>query len=289
VNGDAAISTLWATGQHLPRAQRADRYASVSGPHPAKMWPLTARHAIAAFSNPGDLVLDPMAGIGTTLVEAVDLGRAAWGADIEPDWVAACAANLHLARQRRPHIAASVVRGDARKLTRLLPKRLHGRVDLIVTSPPYGKAAHGRAWTARETGGKVAKTDFEYSTGRPQAAQLARKPIAELLAGLRQVFTGCHAVLASGGRMVLTCRPFTDRGQLVDFPLLLLELCEDIGFRLEVRCAALLAEWRSEEQRLRPIHSFFGLHNARVAIERGHPALLRSHEDVLVLAKDGAQ
>ncbi|WP_158299820.1 TRM11 family SAM-dependent methyltransferase [Glycomyces paridis] len=289
MNSERFISDLWASGQAIPRVQRGDRYASVSAPHPAKMWPSTARHAIAAFSRPGDLVIDPMAGIGTVLVEAVDLGRAAWGADIEPDWVAACAANLHLARQRRPSAKASVMRGDARHLTRLLPRRLHGQVDLIVTSPPYGKATHGRAWTKRETGGKVRKTGYEYSTGRVRASQLARKPMDELLTGIGEIFADCYAVLAPGARMVVTCRPFTDRGTLVDFPLLLLELCEDIGFRLEVRCAALLAEWRPEEQRLRPIHSFFGLHNARVAIERGRPALLRSHEDVLVLAKDGAR
>jgi modification methylase len=289
VNGELPrISALWASGQSLPRTQRAGRYASVSGPHPAKLWPLTARHAIAAFSKPGDLVVDPMAGIGTVLVEAVDLGRAAWGADIEPDWVAACAANLHLASQRRPRVAATVVRGDARKLQRLLPRRLHGQVDLVVTSPPYGKAAHGRAWTRKETGGRVAKTDYTYSTGKPQAAQLARRPLPELFAGLREIFAGCFAVLATGGRMVLTCRPFTDRGNLVDFPQLLVEMCEEIGFQLEMRCAALLAEWEPEGQRLRPIHSFFNLHNTRTAIAAGRPAILRSHEDVLVLAKGGA-
>ncbi|WP_051325650.1 TRM11 family SAM-dependent methyltransferase [Glycomyces tenuis] len=288
MNSEASLSDLWATGQAIPRVQRADRYASVSGPHPAKMWPMTARHAIAAYSRPGDLVIDPMAGIGTVLVEAIELGRAAWGADIEPEWVAAAAGNLHLARQRWPSASASVVRGDARRLTRLLPRRLHGHVDLIVTSPPYGRATHGRAWTAKETGGKVRKTGYEYSTGRARPSQLARKPIDELLAGLGQIFTGCYRVLAPGGRMVITCRPFTDRRRLIDFPLLLTELCENLGFCLERRCVALLGEWEAEEHRLRPIHSFFGLHNTRVAIEQGRPALLRSHEDILVLVKGGA-
>lgn len=287
MNSEPALSDLWATGQAIPRVQRADRYASASGAHPAKMWPMTARHAITAFSKPGDLVVDPMAGIGTVLVEAVELGRAAWGTDIEPDWVAAAAANLHLARQRRPYVSASVVRGDARKLTRLLPKPLHGHVDLIVTSPPYGRATHGRAWTKRETGGKVRKTGYEYSTRRAQAAQLARRPLDELLAGLREIIAGCYAVLAQNGRMALTVRPFTDKGHLIDFPLLVTELCEAAGFRHEARCIALLAGWEPDEGRLKAIHSFFGLHNTRVAIEQGRPALLRSHEDVLVFVKDG--
>jgi len=35
--------------------------------------------AVTAVTRPGDLVLDPMRGIGTTLVEAVRLGRPAIG------------------------------------------------------------------------------------------------------------------------------------------------------------------------------------------------------------------
>src|SRR6266542_3675397 len=40
--------------------------------------------AISMFSSPGQIVLDPMVGSGTTLVEAALLGRRAWGADIDP-------------------------------------------------------------------------------------------------------------------------------------------------------------------------------------------------------------
>src|SRR6185437_5574487 len=50
--------------------------------HPARFSPKLARAAIEAFSEPGDLVLDPFVGGGTTLVEAMVLGRNAIGADI---------------------------------------------------------------------------------------------------------------------------------------------------------------------------------------------------------------
>ena len=45
--------------------------------------PLT-RWAIERYSNPGDVVLDPMCGSGTTLVEATLAGRKGWGVDIDP-------------------------------------------------------------------------------------------------------------------------------------------------------------------------------------------------------------
>lgn len=50
--------------------------------YPARFSPLFARAAITLFSKPGDVVLDPFMGGGTTLVEAVALGRCTVGADI---------------------------------------------------------------------------------------------------------------------------------------------------------------------------------------------------------------
>jgi len=50
--------------------------------YPARFSPKLVRAAIEAFTEPGDLVLDPFVGGGTTLVEAMVLGRHAIGADI---------------------------------------------------------------------------------------------------------------------------------------------------------------------------------------------------------------
>uniref|UniRef100_A0AAN0M728 Methyltransferase n=1 Tax=Yoonia rhodophyticola TaxID=3137370 RepID=A0AAN0M728_9RHOB len=50
--------------------------------YPARFSPSFVRGAIEAFSNPGDWVVDPFAGGGTTLVEAMAMGRNALGIDI---------------------------------------------------------------------------------------------------------------------------------------------------------------------------------------------------------------
>jgi hypothetical protein len=42
-----------------------------------------------------------------------------------------------------------VVCGDATDLPRLLPRRLRGTVDLVLTSPPYGQRTHGLVRSAR--------------------------------------------------------------------------------------------------------------------------------------------
>ena len=53
-------------------------------PYPAKFIPHIPHHFIRTYTQEGDLILDPFCGSGTTLVEAVLLGRHAVGCDINP-------------------------------------------------------------------------------------------------------------------------------------------------------------------------------------------------------------
>lgn len=55
--------------------------------HPAMMPRWLARDLILSFSNPGDLVVDPMAGSGTTGEEALKCGRKTILIDANPDYV----------------------------------------------------------------------------------------------------------------------------------------------------------------------------------------------------------
>src|SRR5258705_3772066 len=52
--------------------------------YPARFCPTFVRAAIETFTKPGQLVLDPHVGGGTTLVEARVLGREVVGVDINP-------------------------------------------------------------------------------------------------------------------------------------------------------------------------------------------------------------
>ncbi|HYV00787.1 MAG TPA: DNA methyltransferase, partial [Actinomycetota bacterium] len=85
--------SVWATAQTHVRQQRAGRYVRESANHPGRMLPAIARAAISAYTSPGDLVLDPMCGVGTTLVEAMLSGRDALGVEYEPEWADITRAN----------------------------------------------------------------------------------------------------------------------------------------------------------------------------------------------------
>lgn len=57
-------------------------------PHPTQKPEGLLERMILASSNPGDLILDPFAGSGTSLRVAQQLGRKALGFEINPDYVA---------------------------------------------------------------------------------------------------------------------------------------------------------------------------------------------------------
>ena len=241
------------------------------------MLPALARHAIAAFSHAGDLVLDPMCGIGTTLIEAVHLGRNAVGVEYEPRWAELAEANLAVAEAFGAAGRGEVCVGDARQLMSSVPRELIGHVALVLTSPPYGSSVHGRVSVEA---GEVVKRDLRYSE---DASNLAHVGLPALIAALRQIFTACATMLRPGGVVVVTARPWRRDGVLIDFPAAVLRAAEDGGLVPVQRLVALLAGLH--EDRLVPRASFFQLQQVRRARDAGLPLRVIAHEDVLVLRK----
>src|SRR5205823_6831474 len=80
--------SVFVTGQVCSREQRRGRYTSASMEHPGKMLPAIARYLIATYTQAGEYVCDPMAGIATTVVEAMHLGRHGIGVEYEARWAA---------------------------------------------------------------------------------------------------------------------------------------------------------------------------------------------------------
>jgi SAM-dependent methyltransferase len=270
--------SVWPTAQQPAASQRAGRYLPGSTAHPAKMLPAIARQAIAAYTQPGDLVLDPMCGIGTTLVEAAHLGRHALGVEYEARWAQLARANLTLAAAHGAPGTGQVHTGDARHLLDLLDPALQGTAALILTSPPYGRSVHGQV-TAR-TGQGVAKHHDRYSA---DPANLAHRSHQTLLEALKEILGGCRELVRPGGMVVLTARPWRRQGLLVDFPGQLTRAAEAAGLVAYERNVALLVGLR--EDRLVPRPSFFQLDRVRKARARGQPLRIIAHEDILAFRR----
>jgi modification methylase len=276
--------SVWLTAQQPAARQRAGRYLQASTAHPAKMLPAIARTAIARYSQPGEVVLDPMCGIGTTLVEAAHLGRVGIGVEREPRWAQLARANLAHATAQGAAGTGTVAIGDARALLDLLDPSLRGRVSLVVTSPPYGPSVHGQV-DARS--GAVVKYDNRYAEpGAPGRGNLARANDQALLAAIQHILSACRTLLRPGGIVVLTARPWRRRGLLVDFPTALIEAGERTGLTCFERNVALLVGLNGDRLVGRP--SFFQLDRVRKARAAGLPLRVIAHEDVLVFRQPGS-
>ena len=84
--GSRATPTIFPDERGLQRAflstHRVDGLTHRFYRHPARFSPMFVRHVIGELSEPGDTVLDPFMGGGTTIVEALAAGRLAAGLDI---------------------------------------------------------------------------------------------------------------------------------------------------------------------------------------------------------------
>jgi modification methylase len=279
---DPDVLSVWATAQSTGPVQRRGRYVPESVKHPARMLPAIAGHAVDAYTDPGDLVLDPMCGIGTTLVEAAHRGRDAIGVEYESRWSDIADANITHAQARGATGRAAVIRGDATRLLSLVPSALAGRVALVVTSPPYGPTVHG---LVRPGEGGVAKHDNAYNDGTDKG-NLAYRDLTGLADGFAQILKGCAVLLRPGGTVVVTTRPWRKHGQLVDLPSAVIGAGLRAGLVPTERCVALLTAVRNGRLVARP--SFFQLSSIRKARTAGTPLHLIAHEDVLIFVKPAA-
>jgi hypothetical protein len=280
VTDDAAPEpavSVWTTAQTAPAAQRKGRYVADATAHPAKMLPAVAAHAIDHYTDPGDLVLDPMCGIGTTLVEAVHAGRRAVGIEYEPHWVDVARANLALAHAAGVAHDGRVFHGDARQIASLLPAEYVGQAALVVTSPPYGPSTHGQV--AVSPGAGVQKYHHLYGNTLDRG-NLANIGHHRLLSGFTRILAGLVPFLRPGGHIAITIRPWREHAELIDLPSQILACGIHAGLIPVERCVALLA--RAAEHDLIARGSFFQRDFIRKQREAGLPLHLIAHEDVLI-------
>lgn len=111
-------------------------WATHDGGYRGNWSPYIPRNLIQRFTAPGDVVLDPMMGSGTTLVECRLLGREGIGIDVNLNAVMLARSRLAFRlppelRPRRQSIRTYL--GDARRMNKLPDES----VDLVATHPPY--------------------------------------------------------------------------------------------------------------------------------------------------------
>jgi DNA modification methylase len=168
--------------------------------HPAVMPIALARRAVELFTHKGELVVDPFAGVGTSLVACQDVGRNAVGFDINPQY-------CDQARQRIDRGDATygeqqvVVCDDARRAAAYLAD---GTVSLIFTSPPYANLLN-RPRSNKSRRGELRRNKQylkveQYSQDEKDLGTLGVK---EYGAQMMKIFRGLFPVLKTKGHVVI--------------------------------------------------------------------------------------
>src|SRR5882757_9212244 len=102
--------TVWATGNDSLTTQLRDRYVGATRKDAARVSPVIARHIITSYTRPGDTVVDPDAGAGIVVCEAIRTHRHAIGIHGDNQQREVFEANLELAHLAAPHTTATVLR-----------------------------------------------------------------------------------------------------------------------------------------------------------------------------------
>jgi DNA modification methylase len=155
--------------------------------HPAKFPEGLARPFVEFFTAPGETVLDPFAGVGSTLAAAAACGRRGVGIEISPEFHALALARGDLGDGRMLH-------GDSRQAAALLPEAGVPEVHYVLTSPPYWdmlRQGRGNVTSVhrrrRDRGLKTAYTDLAEDLGNVADYDAFLDELAALLGGLRAV------------------------------------------------------------------------------------------------------
>jgi DNA modification methylase len=155
-------------------------WATHRGDYRGNWSPYIPRNLILKYTKPGESVLDPMVGSGTSMVECRLLGRDGIGVDINEDAVMLShdRLNFSINEKLEGHLSSpcqiKLFVGDARNLDSIGDNS----VDLVLTHPPY-------AGIIRYTGSRV-------------DGDLSGLSFGNFLRGMDQVAKECMRVLRPG-------------------------------------------------------------------------------------------
>jgi len=157
-------------------------FTSDSTTHPAKMNLNLLHWIIETYTKPGEVVLDPMAGTGSTIILAALLGRHGIAVEYESRFCDMIRANIELTERQATLISKgrmTCIQGDARELSKLLSE-----ADSIVTSPPYSDSLnpHNEGESSGDSAPKKRKRGIQaYSFNKENIGNLSYGDIDSII------------------------------------------------------------------------------------------------------------
>ncbi|MCI0519754.1 MAG: site-specific DNA-methyltransferase [Chloroflexi bacterium] len=233
--------------------------------HPAKFPETLAQEFIEFFTRPGQVVLDPMAGSGSTLAAALRSGRHSYGVELNPAYAAI--ARQVIAEERAAlgeaaqALTAEIIQGDAAELPSLAASTALPPADYVLTSPPYWDMLHARGAQTQKKRRAAPELDVFYSQHPADLGNVHDyEPFLEQLV---QVYLGLKPLLQPRAYLTIIVKNVKKGGKV--YPL-----AWDLGRRLgEAYTLKDERIWCQDNQRLAP----YGMGNAWVSNTHHHYCL----------------
>ena len=168
-----------------------------------------AERLIRIYSAPGTLVIDPFAGVGSTCIAAMRLGRQSIGVELNPEFYRLAQAWLDDeapgdAQDWRP----TLINGDCRNLTQWIAP---GSVQATITSPPYADFI-ARSVRDRQRTHKKSKIVLENNSRAKVYSDDARDfgnlPYDQFLEQCKGLFSSLLTVTAAGGYAIWVVKDY---------------------------------------------------------------------------------
>jgi len=189
-------------------------WATHQGNYRGNWAPQIPRNLILRYTQPGEWVLDPMVGSGTTLVECKLLGRNGIGVDINYEALMLTFDRLNFEPQNLYEtLSPTEIRlyhGDARNLD-IIPDE---SIDLIATHPPYANI-------------------IAYSKGSTVDGDLSRlRSLEDYLDAMTEVAKECYRVLKPGRHCAILVGDTRRHKHYVPIAFRVMERFLQVGFIL---------------------------------------------------------
>jgi DNA modification methylase len=187
--------------------------------HPAKFPETLAMEFIGFFTKLGQVVLDPMAGPGSTLVAALRTGRHAYGIELNPTYAEIACETLVDERQKLGAVAEGIqskmVVGDAASIVDIVSTHQIPSIDYMLTSPPYWNMLHMRGAATQQERRKSQSLDVVYSDDPNDLGNIL--DYDEFIKRLSGIYTGMQPIFRPGAYLTIIVKNIKKGGKI--YPL----------------------------------------------------------------------
>jgi DNA modification methylase len=238
--------------------------------HPAKFPETMAMEFIRFFTKPDEVVLDPMAGTGSTLVAALRTGRHAYGIELNHTYAEIARQVLEKEKESlgasKGALVNAMITGDAGCLVDIIHTYKIPAIDYVLTSPPYWDMLHARGAATQEERRKSQDLDVIYSTNPQDLGNI--KDYDEFIERLSSIYAAMMPFLRRGAYLTIIVKNVKKGGKI--YPLAW-DLAGMLGKTYTLKDEKI---WCQDNQRLAP----YGFGNAWVSNTFHHYCLQFRYE-----------